>query len=581
MTRTASAILAIVALGGGCADGPQSPRVDLVLVGGHVIDVESGETLRDRDVWIAEGRIVSIAPSGARAIPSGTMTVDAHDHFLAPGLVGAHVHLDHIDELELYTAKGVTTVFNMRGLPQHLNWRDAIARGERDGPTIYTAGDYMDGYPPFMQPMMSFDNPEEAAASVRAQRDAGYDMIKVYTRLSLEQLKAIATAAREVGLPVVGHGSANYSLAELVDSGQVNAAHGQDLLRWYIEDAEDEAGVGEIVETLRGTAMTVTANLSFTAGLIRQAEDLDGLLAEPIARSLPAAILQPFRRANNRYVRRGIDWLPEVKARFEMEKRLARELHGAGVTLLAGTDASTAGVLPGTALHHEIELLVEAGLSPVDALRAATLAPGRFVAEHIDADARFGQVVEGYRADILVVRGNPLEDVARLADAAGVVVRGRWLDRETLDARLAALAEKSRAVTPGVIEIENAIKSGDLAAAREPFDAVRAETPNEILFSQYVPFFIGYGYLYGDDGFNPDPARRAAALTLYQMYAETYPAFHSAHYMLALAHEANDDATAAIASLKDALAIHPYYPDARQKLAELAAAEAAEDGHSD
>ncbi|MBT8400775.1 MAG: amidohydrolase family protein, partial [Rhodothermia bacterium] len=561
--------IGIVTLALGCTSDREIARFDLVVRGGNVIDVASGATLRDHDIWIVDDRIDSITPGGEKRVPPGTKTIDVRGHYVVPGLVDAHVHLDHVGELELYTALGVTTVFNMRGLPRHLEWRDAIERGELDGPTIYTAGDYMDGYPPYMQPLMSFDNPEEAAISVREQRDAGYDMVKVYTRLTLEQLEAITATADEVGLPVVGHGSGNYSLEELVAAGQLNVAHSQDLLRWYVDENYDPAQLAQIVATLGASSTTVTANLSWTAGLIRQAEDLEGLVAEPVARSLPPAILQPFRRANNRYVRRGIDWLPDVKARLEVQNGLIRDLHAAGVPLLAGSDASTSGVLPGTSLILEIELLVDAGLSPLDALRAATLAPGRFVDAYVDPDARFGKIAEGYRADLLVLAADPLEDVSRLGDAVGVIVRGRWLDRENLDARLAALEQMSRDLTPRVIEIEDGIKSGDLVTARRAFDDARALEPGAILFSQYVPFFIGYGYLYGEEGYSTDPESLEAALTLYKMYVETYPSFHSAHYMLALAHEANGDIEGAIESLEASLAIHPYSPDARQKLGEL------------
>lgn len=567
MIRTISSSLLALLFAFGCATAPDGPPVDLVLLGGHVVDVQSGEILENQDVWISEGKITAVYAGGTR-IPKGTQRVDVSNRYLMPGLVDAHVHLDHVDELELYTAHGVTTVFNMRGLPRHLTWRNQIRAGERNGPTIYTAGDYMDGYPPFMQPMMSFDNTEEAIAAVRAQADAGYDMIKVYTRLSLEQLQAITATAAELGLPVVGHGSKNYPLVDLVAAGQANAAHGQDLLRWY-SDSDDEDSVSKIVAALRGGNTSVTANMAFTEGLIRQAEELDLMLAEQSARSLPPAILQPFRRANNRYIRRGIDWVPSVKARLEKEKRLARELQEAGVLLLAGTDASTSGVLPGSSLFRELRLLREAGLSPVETLRTATMNPGLFVAKHIDAKQKFGLIREGYRADILVLKENPLEDLEVLSDSAGVVIRGAWKNRETLDERLTELEEESLALTPRVIEIEDAIKAGELAQARKLFDAARAERPDAVLFSQYVPFFIGYSFLYGEGGYNPDPERRAAALMLYKMYAETYPEFHSSHYMLALAYQANGDIGNAIASLNKAITLHPYYPDARKKLAEL------------
>jgi imidazolonepropionase-like amidohydrolase len=544
------------------------PPADLILRGGNVVDVVTGETTLDQDIWIFGERIDYIGPSGERRVPSGVEIVDVAGHYLIPGLVDAHVHLDHVDELPLYLIRGITTVFNLRGVPRHLEWRDAVARGDLLGPTIYTCGDYLSGNPPYMEPLLSLDSPEDAAAAVRAQHAAGYDMIKVYTRLSLEQLQAIGQAARKVGMPVVGHGGENYSLQEMIDAGQVNLAHGNDLVRWWGNEEQDR-GVPAILEALRGKTLTITANLAWDQGLLRQAEDLEGLVVDPIAEALPAAILQPFRRANNRYVRRGTDWVPDVRDRLEANKMLMRQLHEAGVTLLAGSDASTAGVLPGNSLLNEVVLLAEAGLSPLDALRAATLAPGDFVAEQIDTRELFGRIAKEHRADILVLKSNPLERIANITDQAGVVSRGQWLDRDVLDAKLAELTAKSRRVTPQVIAIEDGIKSGDLLAARAAFDSLRAADPEEIAFAQYMPFFIGYSYLYGDEGYNSDPQRLSAALTLYEMYAQTYPDYHSAHYLLALAREANGDEEGAIAALKRALEIHPTYPNAREKLAAL------------
>lgn len=139
-TRTFALLFGVITLATGCASDGDDSRFDLVLLGGNVIDVESGETLRDRDIWIVGDRIDAITPNGEKRVPRGTGTIDVRDHFVVPGLVDAHVHLDHVDELEFYTAFGVTTVFNMRGLPRHLEWRNSISRGELEGPTIYTTG---------------------------------------------------------------------------------------------------------------------------------------------------------------------------------------------------------------------------------------------------------------------------------------------------------------------------------------------------------------------------------------------------------------------------------------------------------
>jgi hypothetical protein len=486
-----------------------------------------------------------------------------------PGLIDAHVHVDHPDELNLYPAFGVTGLFVLRGLPQHLEWRSEIEAGVRFGPRLFTTGDYMDGYPPVMQPMMSFDDVASTRASVRRQQAAGYDFVKVYSRLSNEQHGAIVDETHLGGRCVVGHGSPNVPLADLVRHGQDNIAHGQNLIRWYLESADDPDGIDRVVNALAGSNTTVTANLSWTDGLIAQGSDLEGLLAKPVARALHPAILQPFRRVNNRYVSNAEEWVPEVRERLKVEYALTRALHEAGVTLLAGTDASTAGVYPGDAMHIELEQLVAAGLTPRDALATATVNAGNFVARCVSSDVNLGRVEVDYEADLLLLDANPLLDITNTRRISGVILDGQWFSAEGLEVRLDSLDRHYGGLREPIIDLESALFSGRTAEARRIFDEVRLQRPGEILFSQYTPFFVGYGFLYGQDGFNEDPERLQAALDLYSMYVETYPQFHSAYYQLALAQQANGQLEQARASLNRALEIHPWYPDAQRRLEEI------------
>jgi imidazolonepropionase-like amidohydrolase len=114
--------------------------------------------------------------------------------------------------------------------------------------------------------------------------------------------------------------------------------------------------------------------------------------------------------------------------------KLTLALHKAGVPLIAGSDSPVIpGLFPGASLHEDLRLLVAAGLSPHDAIDAATRNPGEFAVRHLRSKDRFGQIKPGYRADLLLVRKNPLEDIVHLRDPAGLMVRGRWLDRAQLD----------------------------------------------------------------------------------------------------------------------------------------------------
>ncbi len=541
-----------------------------------VVNLDNGELVPDQSIRVEDGRITAIGPTreiGETAVE----VIEGSGRYVLPGLIDAHVHVDHPDELTLYPAYGVTSTLVLRGVPHHLLWRDEIRAGTRFGPGLYLTGDYLDGYPAWMEPMVALDGVEPARAAVRRQVEAGYDFIKVFTRLTAEQLSAITEEARAQGVCVVGHGGQKYDLDHLIASGQANLAHGQDLIRWYLKDYEDEEGIQRVVAQLGAADLTVTPNLAFTDAMIRQGQDLETILATDEARRLHPSILQPFRRANNRYVKDADEWVPSVQERFEIEKRITRMLHEAGVLLLAGTDASTAAVFPGDSLPTEVELLVEAGLTPVDALRVATVNVGAFFERCLGPEVRVGRLAEGYEADLLLMDRNPLEDVTALRELSGVMLDGRWYSRAELDSKLEALEQDYVALSEEVISLEQSLFSGDAATAREIFDRVRQERPGEFVFSQYVPFFVGYGFLYGEEGFSTDPERLATALALYEMYAETYPDYHSAHYMLALARRANGDLDGARASLQTALAIHPGYVNAREQLEELEK-EAPEDG---
>ena len=579
-----SIALLVAGLGVGCrseADADVSPESEdrmLAIVGVGVLAMvpgAGGETSLDETILLNQtvvvrgDRIEAVGPSDEIEVPELAEIVDGKGRFLIPGLADMHVHVDHPSELGIYPAYGVTTVLNLRGLAKHLAWRDEIAGGASLRPTLLTTADYVDGYPPYMQPMMSFDSPEEAAAAVAEQKAAGYDYVKVYSRLSAEQFTAISEAARKAGIAVVGHGSANYSLQELV-AGQANVAHGEELIRWYWDPDRPEESLDEIVDTLVEGETAVTANLNFSRSLIRQKEDLEALLGQPEGRFLHPAIFQPFRRENNRYARRDDAWLGRVRTGQELQKRLIKKLVDSGVAVLAGTDASTAGVYPGYSLVEELQEMVSAGLTPWQALRTATRNPGDFVARtRPGAGSRFGRIESGYRADLVLLDKNPLDDIGNVAAVAGIVLRGTWYPRQELRSSLERLAGSFGDLNRAVLELELHLFAGRIEDARRVFDATREKNPGAVLFSQYVPFFVGYGFLYGDDGYNPDSRRLEVALGLYRMYAETYPEFHSAHYMLARAYQANGDPQAAIASVQEALRIHPAYPDARLLLEEL------------
>src|SRR5690606_31265342 len=162
------------------------------------------------------------------------------------------------------------------------------------------------------------------------------------------------------------------------------------------------------------------------------------LAARPEMRYVPPAMREQWLRAK-RQLTEGADYSPaKARALVEVRRALVKALHDAGAGLLLGSDAPQVFNVPGFSLHHELAAVVAAGLSPYEALRTGTANPAVF----FDAEDTFGTIQAGLAADLVLVEGNPLVDVGVLAQPAGVMVRGRWLDRAELDAGLAAIAER-------------------------------------------------------------------------------------------------------------------------------------------
>ncbi len=424
-----------------CASADQPDREEAIaagrtaLVGAHVIPMTEAAVLENHTVLIEGERIVAVGPAAATPVPTGTKRISAEGLYLIPGLVDAHVHLvgrGAKRDLRLYPVHGITTVVNMRGEPAHLEWREAIARGELFGPNVYTAG-------PFVE---SAESTTEVERIVDEHRRSGYDLIKVRGDLSSDFLRALARRARAEGMPVVGHVSPRAGVSGAVGSGQRTIEHAEGLLQTFFGMELDSSRIGVLAERLARSGVCVTPTLVVYGYVVRQTEEypaLARLLARPELAYVDPELVRWWRPERNGYVTRWRGNEAEVPAaleRFRREHaflaRITRGLRDAGVPLLAGTDASVAFVLPGFSLHEELRLLHAAGLTPFEVLRAATADPARC----LDRSDEFGTIEVGRRADLVLLDENPLERLGGLSDPAGVMVRGRWFDRSELRPRL-------------------------------------------------------------------------------------------------------------------------------------------------
>ena len=206
--RTARGVSIAVALSlGGWAPclPAQRPSVPTAFVGVRVLPMTSDTLLEDRTVLVVDGRIAAVGARGSTPVPAGARVIEGAGRILMPGLADMHVHLDDEGDLRRYIEAGVTLVRNMRGEPRHLRWRNEIAAGRRLGPRIVTVGPTLTGGMRVNPRHVWIINGAEASAEVRAQAEAGYDLVKVHSGFSAELLARIRAVAESTGRAMVGH----------------------------------------------------------------------------------------------------------------------------------------------------------------------------------------------------------------------------------------------------------------------------------------------------------------------------------------------------------------------------------------
>lgn len=436
-----------------------------------VIPLSTPGTLTHQTVVVDGGRIVQIGAAAKVAVPPDAEVVSGAGLYLMPGLADMHVHLTSPEELPVYLSYGVTTVLNMRGAPEVLRWRDDVRSGRLLGPTIHTVGPTTDGDPPRNRRFVAVRSEADARALVRQQKAEGYDAIKVYDKYQAATYAAVLDEAQRQDMAVLGHVAKEVGTERALELGQANVAHGEELFFTFFGGTPDEARIPDLVRRFRASGAWLTMNMAGKLETVAQLDDLEALLRSEDGKALTTVAYHQWMRANNPYVNRPKlgEFREKNLAMYRFMLRLTAAFHGGGIPMLLGTDASWAGHYPGRSVHAELRAFVEAGLSPFDALTIAARAAGDFARQRLHEGEVFGVVAPGARADLVLLRRNPLEDVANASSVAAVVVRGRYLTSRELRKGIAA-AGASHAVERALVDrFDASIKSGRPADAKKAF----------------------------------------------------------------------------------------------------------------
>lgn len=407
----------------------------------NVVPMDRERIVRGQTVVVRGGKIVQIGPARKMKVPADAVRIDGRGKYLTPGLVDMHVHLrDYPDDemsalLKLYVANGVTTVLNLSGTPRHLELRAKIAGGELFGPTIYTSGPFIS------RTTGSSPTPEEVERSVIEQKRAGYDILKIHGDFTREAYHRLFVIARREGMRVIGHAPRNLGVEAMIQERQDAVAHAEEYLYDKNSNTRDVAEIeAQIPAIARATASVGTwlvPNLTAYKNIGLQVADINAVLNRPEMKYIPRRIAAGWGPATNPYMRfKGLS-MERFWAQYGVLEKLTKAFRDAGVRLLAGTDAMNPSVVPGFSLHDELRDLVAAGLTPYEALRAATAN----AAEFLRAAKEFGTVAVGMRADLILVDGNPLNDVAATSRRIGVMIKGEWFPQSELQKKLDELAE--------------------------------------------------------------------------------------------------------------------------------------------
>jgi imidazolonepropionase-like amidohydrolase len=435
---------------------PRMRAQTLTIAHATLVDVSDGKLLPDTTVVVEGNRLASVEPSakGSAHAKAGRV-VDATGLYLIPGLWDMHTHV-YFDStvaagsdlvLPLFLANGVTGIRDMgSNLDMVLEARGDVAAHRLLGPRMVVSGPMLDGPESTYKAALAIATPEDGRKAVDMLKSRGVDFVKVQSGVPRDAYFAIADESKKVEIEFEGHVPDAIRASEAVAAGQRTFEHligifeasspdetkyltGKKTVGMFL-DGYDPAREGAIVQLLAKNHLWQCPTLFWERGqwlvdAIDYTEDPDLAYAGKswVAKLWPGSEKSILKTLDT-------DTLP-VRERFvEHELDIVRKLHEAGVPFLAGTDTPAGvDVIPGISLHLELQRFVAAGFTPLEALQTATLNPARFYNRLED----FGSIQRGRIADLVLLKANPLENIANTRQIAGVVADGRYMPEQELD----------------------------------------------------------------------------------------------------------------------------------------------------
>jgi imidazolonepropionase-like amidohydrolase len=385
------------------------------IIGGRLIDGQGGKPIENAVVVIRGSQIVAVGSKGSTEVPAKATRIDVSGLSVVPGLLDSHFHsVNELDVPRRFLSHGVTA-FRDPGHP--FRFYQAVKQTGEPMPRVFLTGAHLDSYPPIWpQQAAIIKNAAHARQIVNEHIDRGASAIKIYFRLPIELYEPVCATAHQRGVPVTAH-------LELIDA--------DDAIRAGLDGVEHVTSLGTALadpQVARDFKETVSENPDMRrdyryrlwAGLdlersARVKPLLELLVERKVVMSPTLAVFE--RRAGDKDV-------TEMHVRgFEKMLRFVGMCHEEGVTIVAGSHTWVPHAKSGWAYQRELELLVEAGLEPLDAIKAGTVNNARF----FRAEDRLGSIRPGKAADMVFVEGDPAQDIMAMYNVRRVMFNGRWI----------------------------------------------------------------------------------------------------------------------------------------------------------
>ncbi|MFS4468008.1 amidohydrolase family protein [Maribacter sp. 2210JD10-5] len=449
-------LLGFIAILCSCGQSQQEVSETATIISNvNIVDVANGTILENQQIVIDSMIIQAIG----NALPDANRyknQIDANNGYLIPGLAEMHAHIpqpntpkERSEEvLFLYLSNGITTIRGMLGHEEHIELRENVATGKTLGPRIFTASPSLNGN--------SVTTKEEAISKVTAYEKAGFDFLKIHPGIQREVFDQVVATANEVGIPFAGHVPVAVGIRHALKSEYASIDHIDGFLEGLVPEDKNVDPTANGFFGYAFTPLADTTNINELVSLSKKHKvwivptqslferwfapvTADKLLQQPEMKYMPKATLENWKAVKERYMAEE-DFSETQWQRFDsIRKQLLAALNKNGHGILLGSDAPQLFNVPGFSIHHEIDGMLGAGMTPTEILKSGTLNPATF----FNMEDTFGQVKEGLVADLVLLEANPLEDIKALKKIQAVILKGQLITKTEIDERLNKIAENA------------------------------------------------------------------------------------------------------------------------------------------